>query len=69
MSEHVASVGTQDHEVRIYQVEHRNTWGPGSLTGITYYWCCENDGACSRHVNTIEDATAGAFQHTEEHNG
>lgn len=70
MTLHVASTGNPDHEVRVYQVEHPDVWTASDrITAVTYYWCCERDGACSGHVPTIEDAISGAHAHTEEHNG
>jgi hypothetical protein len=48
------STGTED--VRVFQVD--NPHEPD-----TFYWCCDDCGACSKHLPTIDDAVSSGVQH------
>lgn len=71
MSRHLASLVGEEHEatdVRIYLVDE--PWGEAEW----FYWCCQEDGACGKHLPSIEAAVEEAtihvtYYHREEHYG
>lgn len=63
MSIHVASVvdaqGPSLADVRIYQA------GEPAYPAQSWYWCCEDDGACSKHHGSFVSCLTEAYTHYE----